>query len=71
MALRAGFDLAALVISAGLLCILVADVYFDASEEIVETLQPLLYGRTDPLMQLDTAGDVVAVDLNMHTTTPD
>jgi hypothetical protein len=44
---------------------------FHPSEEVVEALESILYGRTDPLVQLDAAGNVVAIDLNMHTTTPD
>ena len=60
------FDLATLVVVSGLGAVLVADMHFNAGQEVIKTLQALAYGGLDPGLKTGAALDVVAVDVNLH-----
>ncbi|RML85137.1 hypothetical protein APX70_03030, partial [Pseudomonas syringae pv. maculicola] len=63
-----GFHLAFDVMRAGLVAVFIADMDFHASQVFIVVFERAFNGGTNPLLQSDTAFDVIiAIDLDLHS----
>src|SRR5690606_25276808 len=60
------FDLAALVVTTGLVRVLIADMDHHPGQQLVEVFEPVHHFGTDPLLKSSTTFNLIGANLNLH-----